>query len=45
MERKQQLTTEGETELLIYKINCTSRLQIQTQENKKANVNLKNLAV
>ena len=31
-ERKQQPTTEGETEVLVYKIKCTSRSQIQTQE-------------
>ena len=43
MERKQQPTTEGETELLVYKMKCTSRLQIQTQENKKANINVKKL--
>jgi len=35
-ERKQQPTTEGETEVLVYKIKCTSRSQIQTQENKKS---------
>ena len=44
-ERKQQPTSEGETEVLVYKMKCTSRLQIQTQENKKANVNVKNLTV
>jgi len=41
-ERKQQPTTEGETEVLVYKMKCTSRSQIQTQENKKANINVKN---
>jgi len=40
-ERKQQPITEGETEVLVYKIKCTSRSQIQTQENKKANINVK----
>ena len=40
-ERKQQPTTEGETEVLVYKMKCTSRSQIQTQENKKANTNVK----
>ena len=47
-ERKQQPTTEGETEVLVYKIykmKCTSRSQIQTQENKKGNINVKNLTV
>ena len=44
-ERKQQPTTEGETEVLVYKMKCTSRSQIQTQENKKANINIKNLTV
>ena len=34
-ERKQQLATEGETEVLVYKMKSTSRSQIQTQENKK----------
>ena len=33
-ERKQQPTTEGETEVLVYKMKCTSRSPIQTQENK-----------
>jgi len=37
MERKQQPTTEGEMELLVYKMKCTSGSQIQTQDNKKAN--------
>ena len=41
MERKQQPITEGETGLLVYKMKCTSRSQIQTQENKKANINVK----
>jgi len=45
MVRKQQPTTEGETELLVYKVQCTSRSPIQTQENKKANTNVKNLTV
>jgi len=40
-ERKQQPTTEGETEVLVYKMKCTSRSQIQTQENEKANINVK----
>jgi len=44
MERKQQPTTEGESEVLEYKTKCTSRLQIQTQENKK-NINVKKLKV
>jgi len=30
-ERKQQPTTEGETEVLVYRMNCTSCSQIQTQ--------------
>ena len=42
-ERKQQPTTEGETEVLLYKIKCTSRSQVRTQENKKANINVKKL--
>ena len=42
-ERKQQPTNEGETEVMMYKMNCTSRSQIQTQENKKANINVKKL--
>jgi len=42
-EQKQQLTTEGETEVLVYIMKCTLRSQIQTQENKKANVNVKKL--
>ena len=42
-ERKHQPTTEGETEVLVYKVKCMSRSQIQTQENKKANINVKNL--
>jgi len=40
-EQKQQPTTEGETEVLVYKMKCISRSQIQTQENKKANINVK----
>jgi len=39
-ERKQQPTNEGKTEVLVYKMKCTSRSQIRTQE-KKANINLK----
>ena len=42
-ERKQQPTNEGETEVLMYKMKCTSRSQIQMQENKKANINVKKL--
>ena len=42
-ERKQQPTTEGEMEVLVYKMKCTSRSQIQTKENKKANINVKKL--
>ena len=42
-ERKQQPTTEGETEVLVCKMKSTSRSQIQTQENKKANINVKKL--
>jgi len=45
MERKQQPTTEGKREVLVYKMKCTSRSQIQTQENKKANINVKNLTI
>ena len=41
MERTQQPTTEGETELLVYKMKCTSRSPIETQENKKANISVK----
>jgi len=37
-EQKQQPTTEGKTEVLVYKMNCTSRSQIQTQENKKKQI-------
>ena len=44
-ERKQQPTNEGETELLMYKVKCTSRSQIQKEENKKTNINVKNLTV
>jgi len=40
-ERKQQPTTEGEAEVLVYKMKCTSRSRIQMQENKKANINVK----
>ena len=32
-------------EVLMYKMKCTSRSQIQTQENKKANINVKNLTI
>ena len=35
-ERKHQPITEGETDVLVYKMKCTSRSQIQTQENKKS---------
>ena len=41
VERKQQPTNE--TEVLMYKTKCTSRSQIQMQENKKANINVKKL--
>jgi len=44
-ERKHQPTTDGETEVLVYKMKCMSRLQIQTQENKKANINVKKLNI
>ena len=44
-ERKQQPTTEGKTEVLVYKMKCTSRSEIRTQENKKGNINVKNLTV
>jgi len=44
-EQKQQPTAEGKTEVLVYKMKCTSSSQIQTQENKKANINVKNLTV
>ena len=43
VKRKQQPTTEGETEVLVYKMKCTSRSQIQTQQNKKANIDVKKL--
>jgi len=43
VERKHQPTTEGEMEVLVCKIKCTSRSQIQTKENKKANINVKKL--
>ena len=42
-ERKQQPTTEGETEVLVCKMKSTSRSQIQTEENKKANINVQKL--
>ena len=42
-ERKQQPTTEGETEVLVYKMKCTSRSQIETQENKESNYKCKEL--
>jgi len=42
-ERKQQPTTEGETEVLVYKMNCTSRSQIQTQKIKKTNISVRKL--
>jgi len=41
VERKHQPTTEGEMEVLVYKMKCTSRSQIQTKENKKANIDVK----
>ena len=44
-ERKQQPTTEGKTEVLVYKMKCTSRSQIKMKENKKANIKVKNLTV
>jgi len=38
-ERKQQPATEGETDVLVYKMKCiTSRSQIQTQVNKKKQI-------
>ena len=37
-ERKQQPTTEGETEALVYEMKCTSRSQVQPQENKKKQI-------
>ena len=43
VEQKQQPTAEGKTEVVVYKMKCTSRSQIQTQENKKANINVKKL--
>ena len=33
----------GSTGNLVYKMECISRSQIQTQENKKANINVKKL--
>ena len=42
-ERKQQPTTVGETEVLVYKIKCTSRSQIQTKENKESKYKCKKL--
>jgi len=30
-------------EVLVYKMKCTLRSQIQTQENKKVNINVKKL--
>jgi len=43
-ERKQQPTTEGETEALVYEMKCTSRSQVQPQENKeKTNISVKKL--
>ena len=42
-ERKQQPTNEGETEVLVYKMKCTSHSQIQTQENKKSKYKCKKL--
>ena len=43
--RKQQPTTEGETEVLVYKMKCILRSQIQTQENKKANTNVTDIQI
>jgi len=43
-ERKQQHTTEGETEILVYKMKCNSRSQIQTQGNKKSKYKCKKLS-
>jgi len=40
-EQKQQPTTEGETAVVVYKMKCTLRSQIQTQENKKNMYNCK----
>jgi len=43
-ERKQQPTTEGKTEALVYEMKCTSRSQVQPQENKKkTNISVKKL--
>jgi len=42
-ERKQQPTTEGKTEVLVYKMKCTSRSEIRTQENKKNKYKCKKL--
>jgi len=42
-ERKQQPTTEGETEALVYEMKCTSRSQVQPQENKKNKYKCKKL--
>jgi len=44
-ERKQQPTYEGETEVLVYKMKCTSRSQIRTQENQKSKYKCKKLTV
>jgi len=44
-ERKHQPTTEGETEVLVYKVKCMSRSQIQTQENKKSKYKCKKLNI
>jgi len=45
MEQKQQPIAESKRNVLVYKMKCTSRSQIQTQENKKGNINVKNLTV
>jgi len=42
-ERKQQPTTEGETEVLVYKMKCTLLSQIQMQENKKSKYKCKKI--
>ena len=44
-EQKQQPTNKGETEVLVYKMKCTSRSQIQTQENKKSKYKCNNVGV
>jgi len=42
-ERKQQPTTEGEREVLVYKMKCASRSQIQKQENNKCKYKCKKI--